>query len=88
MAPLACQRLEVLLGGVRRLEAEFLGDFRPGRRKAVVFQAALDEGEDLGLAGRQLLHVVALCFYPVTGIIYSERGVAMIFRMTFRPASR
>ena len=29
---------------------------------AVVFQAALDEGEDLGLAGRQLLHVVALCF--------------------------
>lgn len=69
-------------------EAEFLGDFRPGRRKAVVFQAALDEGEDLGLAGRQLLHVVALCFYPVTGIIYSERGVAMIFRMTFRPASR
>lgn len=51
---LAGQRFEVFLGGVRRLEAKLLGDLRAGGRVAVVFQAALDECEDLRLAGGQL----------------------------------
>jgi len=59
---LACQGLEVFLGGVGRLEAELLSNFRPGRRITVVFQAALDEREDLGLAGRQFQHV-GLCLF-------------------------
>mgnify|MGYP006154908861 CR=1 FL=1 len=51
---LAGKGLEVLLGGVGRLEAQLLSDFRAGWRVAVVFQAAFDEGENLGLAWRQL----------------------------------
>src|SRR5690606_31956188 len=59
-----------------RLEAELLGDLRAGGRIAVGFQAAAGEGEDFGLAGRELLHGGALFLYTVAGIIYSAGRLA------------
>jgi hypothetical protein len=53
---LAGQGLEVFLGRVGRLEAQFLSDFGTGRREAVVFEAAFDESQNLGLAWRQFQH--------------------------------
>src|SRR5690606_35279787 len=76
--PLAGQGLEVFLGGVGRLEAQFLGDFRTGRRVAVVFQAALDEGEDFGLSRRQFEHAGGLSVYTGAVIIYSDCGLATV----------
>jgi hypothetical protein len=37
-----------------RFETQFLSDFRTGGRIAVVFEATFDEGQNLGLAWRQL----------------------------------
>ncbi|MNL48641.1 hypothetical protein D3C87_1715150 [compost metagenome] len=51
---LAGQCLEMFFRRVGRFETQFLSDFRTGRRVAVVFQAAFDEGQNLGLAWRQL----------------------------------
>jgi len=53
---LAGKGLEVLLGGIGRLEAQLLSNLGAGRREAVVFQAALDERENFGLAWRQFQH--------------------------------
>ncbi|MNP64758.1 hypothetical protein D3C76_1602790 [compost metagenome] len=46
----------MLLGSVGRLEAQFLGNLGPRWREAVVVEAAFDESQDLGLAGRQFQH--------------------------------
>ncbi len=53
---LAGEGLEVLFGSVGRLEAQLLSDLGACRREAVVFQAALDERENFGLAWRQFQH--------------------------------
>ena len=50
---LAGQCLQMLFGGVGGFEPQFLGDFRAGGREAVVFEAALDESQNLSLAWRQ-----------------------------------
>ncbi len=50
----ARQRLQVLLGGVGRLEAELVGDLGAGRRGAGALDRALDQVEDLLLAVGEL----------------------------------
>ena len=50
------ERLEVLLGGVVRGEAERAGDFRPRRRRAKDFQRIPNEIENFPLARRQFFH--------------------------------
>jgi hypothetical protein len=52
----------VFFGGIGRFEAQLLGYLRAGGRKPVVFQAALDECEDFGLAWRQFQHDVRSVF--------------------------
>ena len=52
----ACQRAAVFFGGVRRFEAEFVGDFRPRGRHAGFVNGALDEAQDFGLARSEVGH--------------------------------
>ena len=51
---LARQGLQVLLGGVGRLEAEFGGDLGAGGRRAGARDGALDQVQNLLLAGGEL----------------------------------
>ena len=74
----AGQRFQMFFGSIGRLEAQLLSDLGAGRRIAVVFEAALDEVQNLGLAWRQFVMCIALAFYTVTGIIYSAWVLAMV----------
>ena len=56
---LSRQRLEMLLGGVGRLEAELVGDLGPRRRRAGALDRALHEVEDLLLAVGELRAIPA-----------------------------
>ncbi len=68
---LAGQRLQVFFGGVGRLETQLIGDFGARGRGASARDGALDQVEDLLLAGGKLhgeLHMwflAALAGYPV-----------------------
>jgi len=68
---LARQRLQVLFGGIGRFESEFIGDFGARGWRTGACDGALDEVQDLLLAGCKLhgeLHVwflAALVGYPV-----------------------
>ena len=50
------ERLEVILGGVRRGETEGVGNLRPRWRRTEHFEGALDEIEDFLLTRRELEH--------------------------------
>ncbi len=80
---LAHQRLQVILRGVDRAEAEPVGDLRAGGRETVLLHELLDECQNLILAGGQRQHgeydscrgsepAPAAC--PASGNIYSIRG--------------
>ena len=53
---LPAQRLQVLLGRVRRLEVQRLGDVRAGGRIARLRDVVLDDAEHLGLATGEFVH--------------------------------
>ena len=56
--PLAFQCPQVVLGGVRRSETEFIGDLRARRREPLGVDEPLDHLEDLVLAEGQCIHGV------------------------------